>query len=581
MRKSILVVLLLILLLSLPVSASELGDVKSAGVLRFGTAPDYVPFVFYDENDQLSGIDVALMNEIGRRMGVKVESINLAFDGLIDSLNVDQVDVIGGAFSKNESRENLIDFTRVYYKGEGQIISRVNENTPAQVSFDSFRGRKIGVMKGTSFDQWVKTNMVGGGYIGTRDVYTYSEAGSMIASLDRGTVDFVVMDGDVYHDRYSASGKYKIFYKDFITENYAFGVRKGSDLAGEINNVLKEMILDGTAQDIANRFFGKNYGEADVTLVRPAQAATVAPLPVIPTAQPYNPQPVSCVNSMSFVSDVTIKDGHQVSPGEHFTKIWRVYNNGSCTWDPSYSFTFVSGDQMNGRNISIPRIVAPGQTVDLAVDMSAPHNEGTYKGYWQMRSPYGQNFGQTIWAKVRVRGNAPQPTQRPNPTQRPYPTDVPILPPTINYFNPDYYSGYEWDCPTIYWSTNHSQIVEISIDGVSQYKGENASGQFTYCPPFQSVGSHYVELYAFNITDDARASFTYTTKREEPVKPVYPTAVPEIDPVYPTAVPEIDPVYPDKPVVYEEDTNYLDDLVIPDDWVPPTDEEIAAYTFGG
>ena len=96
-------------------------------------------------------------------------------------------------------------------------------------------------------------------------------------------------------------------------------------------------------------------------------------------------------------------DGTGMNQGAGFRKTWRVKNTGTCTWTSDYSFVFVSGDQMSGQNIYVPANVAPGQTVDLSVDLIAPNGEGTYRGYWQMRTPYGYNFGETIWVKVRVR----------------------------------------------------------------------------------------------------------------------------------------------------------------------------------
>ena len=80
------------------VNADDLADVKQSGVLKMGVPPDYIPFVFIDESGNNTGLDVALVQEIGRRMGVQVQVYNLAFDGMIDSLNLGQVDIIGGAF---------------------------------------------------------------------------------------------------------------------------------------------------------------------------------------------------------------------------------------------------------------------------------------------------------------------------------------------------------------------------------------------------------------------------------------------------------------------------------------------------
>ncbi len=411
MKKILLLsVLCLVFLACTPVFADDLADVMSAGELRFGCAPEYLPFVFYDQTGTLTGIDIALIEEVGRRMGLSVRTIDSAFEGLIDSLKIGQTDVIGGAFSRTEARQQEIDFTRVYYYGDAQYIGLASLEMPETINYESFRDLKIGVQKGTSFDQWVKTNLVSTGYVNTRNVFVYITAAREMKALDRGDVDLVILDQDIYEDVYRSSGKYKVFYKGFTREDYAFGVRKGSTLTAELNKHLADMIKDGTAQKIANRFFSMDYKEAETSAARPSQLRT--PLPSVqntpvPTLAPVmDPRPTavsSDADYMTFVSDVTITDGHQVKPGEPFRKTWRVKNTGTTTWTPNYSIVFVSGDRMDGKDIKIPYYVSPGKSVNLSVDLIAPSQNGTWRGYWQMRNPDGQNFGETIGVKVRVK----------------------------------------------------------------------------------------------------------------------------------------------------------------------------------
>ena len=410
MKKILLLsVLCLVFFTCAAVFADDLTDVMAAGELRFGCAREYLPFVFYDQTGTLTGIDIALIEEAGRRMGLSVRTIDIAFDGLIDSLNLGQTDVIGGAFSRTEARQQEIDFTRVYYHGDAQFIGLASLKMPETINYESFRDLKIGVQKGTSFDQWVKTNLISAGYVSARNVFIYPSAAAEMKALDRGDIDLTILDQDIYEDVYRSSGKYKVFYKGFAREDYAFGLRKGSTLTAELSKHLAEMIKDGTAQKIADRFFSMNYQEAEASIARPSQLLTPVPAvrsTSVPTQVPVMNLPTqvpSLVDYMTFVSDVTITDGHQVKPGERFRKTWRIKNTGTTTWTPQYSIVFVSGDRMNGQNVSVPYYVSPGQTVDLSVDLTAPTQNGTWRGYWQMRTPYGQNFGETIWVKVRVK----------------------------------------------------------------------------------------------------------------------------------------------------------------------------------
>ena len=505
-KVSVLLIFILLLLSFSAVHADDLTDVQQSGVLRVGVAPEYIPFIFYENNGDLSGIDAALIKEICRRMGVKADIVNMAFDGLIDSLNIGQVDIIGGAFSKTESRMKLIDFTRVYYYGDAQFISRSNLPKPASVDFSSFRDLKIGVQRGTSFDQWIKTNLVGGGYVAARNIYTYSTGSDAMKALDRGEIDLVLLDQDFYEDLYRNSGKYKVFYDGFAKENYAFGLRKGSTLTSVIDRHLSDMLKDGTAQSIADRFFRMKYDAAETTIARPSELPTPTAAAPVPAA-PAPASVPSCKNGMAYVSDVTIPDGQRLSKGEGFRKTWRVQNTGSCTWTSDYTFVFVSGNQMGGRTINIPGAVDPGQTVDLSVDMTAPSSDGTYQGNWQMRSPQGMNFGQTIWVNIRV-GNAPAPSNSSSQSNNSGKKGSI----NIEYFYPDAYSGAAGDCVRVYWKANGASMVEVTIDGESMYRGDVvAPGSKKFCGPITKNGNHKVELHAWNKSSNAYSSFKYST----------------------------------------------------------------------
>ncbi len=111
----------------------------------------------------------------------------------------------------------------------------------------------------------------------------------------------------------------------------------------------------------------------------------------------------ACTDQALFVSDVTVPDNTQMSPGQSFTKIWRMCNSGSCTWTTSYQLVFWSGAQMGAPNaVSIATTTPPNSTVDISVPMIAPATAGTYTGYWRMRNASGQVFTSDIWVKIVV-----------------------------------------------------------------------------------------------------------------------------------------------------------------------------------
>ena len=151
----------------------------------------------------------------------------------------------------------------------------------------------------------------------------------------------------------------------------------------------------------------------------PAFPPTLTPLPQpAPTLTPFaSPPPtiapVGC-DKATFITDVTVPDGTLFSPSTVFVKTWRLKNSGTCTWTTAYKLVFYSGEQMSAPTaINIPRNIAPGVTVDLTVNMTAPASAGTYRGYWILSNTTNKLFGigvdasKPIWVEVNVSGGSP------------------------------------------------------------------------------------------------------------------------------------------------------------------------------
>lgn len=112
-------------------------------------------------------------------------------------------------------------------------------------------------------------------------------------------------------------------------------------------------------------------------------------------------------NLASFVSDVTIPDNTSVTVNKAFTKTWRLKNVGSCAWTSGYQLVFDSGDQMGGPASQqlTAGTVAPGQTIDVSVNLTAPASPGTYKGNWRLREPGGAVFALStgpFWVQIKA-----------------------------------------------------------------------------------------------------------------------------------------------------------------------------------
>ncbi len=138
----------------------------------------------------------------------------------------------------------------------------------------------------------------------------------------------------------------------------------------------------------------------------PMPTDTPEPTPT-PTAEPTEEE--GLCNWAAFVADVTIEDRSLFSPGESFTKIWRLENIGTCAWTTDYQVVFSSGYQMGApAAVKLPHLVPPGETVDISLDMAAPDTTGTFTGYWLLMDEDGSVFGvgddadAPFWVRIRV-----------------------------------------------------------------------------------------------------------------------------------------------------------------------------------
>lgn len=86
--------------------------------------------------------------------------------------------------------------------------------------------------------------------------------------------------------------------------------------------------------------------------------------------------------------------------------------------------------------IPMPQNVAPGDTVELSLDLTAPAIEGQYKGVWMLEDNRGNRFGLgssskgEIWVQIRAviaPTSVPTETLEPLPTQTSAPTAIPLF----------------------------------------------------------------------------------------------------------------------------------------------------------
>ena len=449
-------------------AADAWAAVQQRGRLVVGTSADYPPFAFYTDKFELDGFDVALARLLGERLGVEVEFSDMAFDGLGGALAVGQIDVAIAAISVTEGRRAVVDFSSVYHVSEDAALARVDTGIALRSPAD-LAPYRVGVQEGSVYQTWLQEAGVDAGVLSPENLLAYTETTAAVDDLIAGRVDVLIADRLPLEVVARDDAALAIVGRGLNEQQFAVALPIGSNLTARMNEALAALQAEGVLAELAEQYLSLEEAElAPLPTPQPAEAAR-SPLPV-----------TGCLDAMTLVAHLNLDDADMtapppISPGAAFQKSWRVQNIGTCTWDSSYQLTPVGGNtpaaRMGGRAVALPSAVAPGQTIDLTVDLVAPLAPGVYQGFWSMRAPTGLLFGERVWVGIDV-------AELPTPT--PPPTGIPLPGVTFTVDRDSIRAG---ECVTFAWDVSGGGQVYFYAEGQPwQLNGVAANGARVECP---------------------------------------------------------------------------------------------------
>jgi ABC-type amino acid transport substrate-binding protein len=464
----------------------SLQRVQSSGHMVVGTSADYAPFEYYNADFQFEGFDIALMDEIARRLGVTADYHDIVFEGLGGAIQARQVDLAIAAISETPERAQVMDFGNVYYISEDGVLAREDTSIAALTAPVELASWRVGVERGSVFEGWIEDTLVNTGQMPQTNLFSYEKVGDATRDLAQQRLDLVVMDL-LPAEAALTGGGLKLVGQGLNQERFAIALPKGEDsLRDEVNRILIDLQNEGVLAQLAQQYL--DIDPAALVPLQPAstpnptpKAAEAAPTQV-PSAEPTkapSAQP-ACHDAMVFVQHLNYDDQGmsapaQINPGANFTKSWRVQNNGTCTWTTGYQLVFAHGNvahaKMGGSAVKVSRQVKPGETYDFNLNLVAPLKAGTYQGLWQMQNGRGQALGERLPVGVQV-------------VARPAPTPQPTQPPAAGVdFSVDRTKIRHGECVNFSWRVDNVKEVYFYPEGNRwQNHGVVGQGSQQECP---------------------------------------------------------------------------------------------------
>ena len=245
------VVLMTTMLCACGVKRTADGTVKE-GKLIMATNAEFPPYEYHD-GDNVVGIDADIAQAVADKLGLELQIEDMAFDSIITAIQGGKVDIGVAGMTVTEDRLKNVNFTDSYATGVQVII--VKNDSPITTVDDLFAkgsNHKIGVQTGTTGDIYC-TEDIEEENLGT--VERYNKGADAVQSLLTDKIDCVVIDNEPAKEFVKANEGLKILDTEYIKEDYAIAIAKDNDkLTDSINEALKELIADGTVQEILDRY---------------------------------------------------------------------------------------------------------------------------------------------------------------------------------------------------------------------------------------------------------------------------------------------------------------------------------------
>ncbi|MDE3089550.1 MAG: amino acid ABC transporter substrate-binding protein, partial [Chloroflexota bacterium] len=236
--------------------------IVNEGVFRIGIDPSFPPFEADDGKGNLSGLDIALADELARRWSIenitttiRTEYVYTGFDGLYDALKAGQFDAILSALPYDPKRTQDVLYSHSYFNGGPLVVVRESDATTK--SYSDLANRRVGVELGSSGDAFARKWQRRLKY----DLSEFNTPEEALRSLRAGAIDGVFTDAITFGDfaRSSTSAGetgLKTVGDPLSNDLYVIAVRRTTPtLWQQINAVIDAMKRDGRMEQLQKEWF--------------------------------------------------------------------------------------------------------------------------------------------------------------------------------------------------------------------------------------------------------------------------------------------------------------------------------------
>ncbi|MBR4151575.1 MAG: amino acid ABC transporter substrate-binding protein [Selenomonadaceae bacterium] len=231
------------------------GSSNAQTKLVIGFDEEFAPMGFRDEDGKIVGFDVDLAKEAARRMGVAIEFKPIEWDNKEEEITSGNVDMIWNGLDIMDEYKEYMIFTRPYMNNRQVLMVKDGNYQIIRSEYD-LEGKVVGTQAGSNSEDYINRNKRLKDSL--KEFKTYRNIREGFELLCQDEYDVIIID--------EIAARYEMM-RHPVTVNiinltigsptkFGVGFRKDNvELRDKVQEVLKEMIRDGTAREISLKWF--------------------------------------------------------------------------------------------------------------------------------------------------------------------------------------------------------------------------------------------------------------------------------------------------------------------------------------
>ena len=234
--------------------AGTLEEIQKRGKLRVGMEPGYMPFELQNKKGEIIGFDADMAATMAKAMGVKLELVSTAWDGIIPALLAKQIDMVDSGMSITAERAKVVQFSNPYW-----TVSRVfvvpadSKLTPADILSKKIQ---LGVQRGTSEANDIKKEQEEKKY--PFELRFYESSPLAVEDLLNGRIQAALMDELPANNAIENGRAVKKAGTHGEPDNFGVAMRKDDkELQKLVNEGYKKLMADPYWKELQQKYLSK------------------------------------------------------------------------------------------------------------------------------------------------------------------------------------------------------------------------------------------------------------------------------------------------------------------------------------